>query len=939
MKISHKLALHHTVLPDLPKLKIGAICTLLLCMSCCVLNAQTIMTAAGSGTIGYTGDGMPASTASIDKPHGVAIDNARNIFIADYGNKRLRKVNTSGIITTVAGNGLSGGPRGDGGPATDAQFFIIEDVAVNKATGEIYICDYGDRRIRKVNSSGMITTIAGNDAPGFPSGDGGPATAATFGQPGSVAVDLSGNVYIGDLTNFSIRKINTAGIISTYAGTGSLGHSGDGGPATAAQLGSPSAIEVDGAGNLYIADSFNHVVRKISASGIIATIAGTPGTPGSAGDGGLAISAQLHSPRGITIDAMGNIFIADAGNAAIRKIDATGKITTYAGTTIVGFSGDGSPATAAQLSSPTQMDVDIYGDLYIADLSNNRIRKIFEVVTITISPNDTVCPGTNVTLTATADAGCGIATYQWYKNGIASGSGASTYTYIPANGDEVYCTVTTSGGTCTPGINASSNTITIWVQPWITTTGTATACVGQTTAFTGSPSGGTWSTGNAGIATVTSAGIVTGIAAGTTEISYSLGAACYTSSTVSVGLTPNAGIIAGAASVCVGQSITLTDTITGGTWSCSTGATIGTTGIMTGVTPGIAIVTYTVSNALCTATATTNITVFPSSEAGTITAPAILCPGGSFVLTSTAGGGTWSSSNTIVATVGSTSGNISAVSIGTTTISYTVGANASGCSATATIVVAVVLNGFALTESITNPLCYGDSTGSISLATNPANVTYTYSWGHGDTSAIVSGLPAGSYSVLVTQPSSQCKQSRQFEITTPDSLTASIYSYPKVCEKGGVLSAQVTGGTPAYQYLWTGDSATYTSFQATYLEPGVYTLTATDANGCKREWPSRVNFTPCIPVLPSGGFSPNGDGINDVWSIYGLDEYPLNMVEVFDKWGDFVYKKSHYENDWNGTKSGGGPLPDGTYYYLIKLNEPYKPGGDNIFKGRVIIKR
>ena len=213
------------------------------------------------------------------------------------------------------------------------------------ASGNLYIADTGNNRIRKVSATGIITTVAGNGSAGY-SGDGGPATSAQLDGPEGVAVDGSGNLYIADTCNNRIRKVSATGIITTVAGNGSAGYSGDGGPATSAQLSLPAGVAVDGSGNLYIADSGNNRIRKVSATGIITTVAGN-GSPGYSGDGGPATSAQLNQPAGVAVDASGNLYIADSSNNRIRKVSATGIITTVAGNGFDGYSGDGGPATSA----------------------------------------------------------------------------------------------------------------------------------------------------------------------------------------------------------------------------------------------------------------------------------------------------------------------------------------------------------------------------------------------------------------------------------------------------------------------------------------------------------------------------------------------------------------------------------------------------------------
>ena len=290
--------------------------------------------------------------------------------------------NVANMITTVAGKNTSGsgsGSSGDGGPATQASLINPIDV-VTDAMGRVYLNDGGTTySIRKVDIDGNITRFAGNNTSGF-SGDGGLAVNAQLNYPQGLALDQNGNLYISDMGNRVIRKVAASGLISTFAGTpGVFGYAGDGGAATSAQLGAPAGICVDGSGNIYFADAGKHVIRKISNDGMITTVAGTGNTSGYAGDGGMATSAKLYTPTDICVDAQGNLFIADKDNHCIRKVDVSGIITTIAGlggSLNYGFTGDGGIATTAKLNKPQSVSVDATGNIYISDYGNNRIRKV-----------------------------------------------------------------------------------------------------------------------------------------------------------------------------------------------------------------------------------------------------------------------------------------------------------------------------------------------------------------------------------------------------------------------------------------------------------------------------------------------------------------------------------------------------------------------------------
>jgi hypothetical protein len=399
-------------------------------------GTNVITTVAGNGTAGYDGDGGQATAARLNLPAGVGVDSAGNIFIADYSNHRVRKVTAAtGIITTAAGTG-SAGFLGENELATTARLYSPVGISVNAAgdvfiadsnthrvrkliastgkivtvagsanathggdsgqgpaaqlwepsgvavdqSGNIYIADQNNHRVRKVATptpTTEITTLAGNGTAGY-DGDGGQAPAARLNFPVGVAIDAAGNVYTADYSNHRIRRVApTTGLITTAAGNGQAGFAGEGGPATGARLYNPTDVAVDSAGNLYIADRFNHRIRKVTvATGVISTVAGN-GTAGSSGDGAIATAAQLNQPFGVAVDAAGNIYIADRGNHKIRKVTvATGIISTIAGTGTAGYLGDGTPATTANINDPTDVAVDLSGNVFIADYGNHRVRKV-----------------------------------------------------------------------------------------------------------------------------------------------------------------------------------------------------------------------------------------------------------------------------------------------------------------------------------------------------------------------------------------------------------------------------------------------------------------------------------------------------------------------------------------------------------------------------------
>ncbi|SNT34982.1 Ig-like domain (group 3) [Granulicella rosea] len=338
----------------------------------------TVNTVAGDFLWVYGGDNVPANQTSLFLPFGVTVDAAGNVFLSDTNNNRIRKVAAgTSIITTIAGTGTIGS-TGDGGPATAATVNTPTSVALDPA-GNIYFSDNGNNVVRRIDAfTGVITTVAGTlGTPGY-TGDGGAATQATLNQPNGLSFDASGNLYIADTGNDVIRLVSVAtGTISTVAGKGGVAsYTGDGGQAASATLYGPRGVTAVATGELYIADQNNNVIRKVSASGVISTIVGTS-TPGFLGDGGLASQAELSLPASVALDVAGNMYVGDSGNNRVRKVNvATGVITTIAGESSQSIMGDGLPATSDGLYGPYDLALDGSGSLYIADVFHNRIRKV-----------------------------------------------------------------------------------------------------------------------------------------------------------------------------------------------------------------------------------------------------------------------------------------------------------------------------------------------------------------------------------------------------------------------------------------------------------------------------------------------------------------------------------------------------------------------------------
>jgi uncharacterized protein (TIGR03437 family) len=410
------------------------------------VTADGVSTVAGNGMTGFSGDGGAARDAWLNGPESVAVDASGNLYIADTFNGRIRRVAADGTISTTAGTGSTGVYSGDGGPANLAGISLPTDVAVDRA-GNLYIADFGNGRVRvvtngnittaagrndgapliegeaavnvrlegptgvtvdpsgstiyfvqagigsgtglavgnykvwKVSAAGVLSTFAGTGIPSY-SGDGGAPTAAQLSGPSGVAVAATGLVYISDTQNQRVRAVPAGGSISTLAGTGTAGFNGDIALPRTAQLNLPHGLAADTLGNWYVADTANNRIRKVQPGGNLFTIAGN-GNASYFGDGGPATMGSVNQPQGVAVDAAGNVYIADTLDHAVRKVTPDGAIHTLAGTGNPGYSGDGGPANKARLSLPSAVAVDANGNIYVADTGNNEVRRIDPAGTIT----------------------------------------------------------------------------------------------------------------------------------------------------------------------------------------------------------------------------------------------------------------------------------------------------------------------------------------------------------------------------------------------------------------------------------------------------------------------------------------------------------------------------------------------------------------------------
>lgn len=754
------------------------------------LFAQFIITVAGNGSTGSNGDGGPATSAEMDTITSISFASG-NLYINDQILNTVREVNSDGIINTIAGSGAFG-YFGDGGPAIAAKLRNNFSVAADNA-GNLYISDLNNNVIRKVNTAGVITTFAGNGTPGY-SGDAGPATAAQLQLPIGVAVDNAGNVYVGDALNRRIRKIYPSGIITTVAGNGTAEYSGDGGLATYAQIRTYTyQLATDDAGNLYICDAENNCIRKVTPSGIITTVAGVggPGMGSFSGDGGPATSAHLNRPTGVYVSHAGEIYIADCWNNRVRKVNTAGIITTIAGTGAAGYGGDGVLATTTPLNLPIALCADADENIIIADARNHRVRKIVKPLSFIKGhyQNKEVCENATVSLN---DA----LTVQDFSNGITD-----NWTLItpPVHGYAAvsYSSVST-GGIITP------------------------------TGLTYSPVAG-----------------FNGEDSFTVKVANSTGNDITTIRVKVNPLLTTAGTISGPNEVCLSSAITLSASIPGGTWSSSNAnvsvVAAGPECKVTGELIGTGDVVYTLTNG-CGALSTANtVTVNPLPTPGTLTGADAVCLGSTITLTSSIPGGIWNSSNGR-ATV--TAGAVMGVAPGNEIIRYTV-FNA-WCQSTVTKIITVETFPDAKTISGTGTMCIGETVTLTDSAVNGA-------WNSGSPLAtaititppapsrcIVTALDAGT-AIISYSITNSCGTAR----ATHAVLINTLPDEPKISEHLGLLSVPAS-----YQsYQWTKNGVNIpNAIQDTFyaIEPALYAVTVSNEYGCKSS-SSLLSYAGCNP--------------------------------------------------------------------------------------------
>lgn len=946
-------------------------------------HAQLVSTLAGqAGVSGFT-DGT-GNSARFNTPSAVTSDKQGNIYVADRLNHRIRKINGSVNVTVYAGTGGTGSADG---PALSASFNQPAGIACD-TLGNLYIADNGNYKIRKIDSNGNVSTIAGTGVFGNSNG---PASTARFGSPTGIAVSPDGSViYVSEYNTHVIRKI-TNGQVSTVAGSVFLPGSNDG-TGAAASFDHPHGLWLEGNGNLLIADEFNHKIRRMTPAGLVSTLVGN-GTAGSTN--GSPLAAQLNSPASICMDAYANLFISETGGQTIRRFStSTAQVTAYAGSTGLTGSTNGS-GTAARFHNPMGITFNPNDQaLYLADKDNHTIRKIVfissTVLTLTRTGNTPVCAGSPVSFSITP---AGLSNYTLIQNGVVIGqsqNGTITINSLPAGNFTLQASATDN-----QGATAFSSTLSLSVLPGFTPTissnGGNAICNGSAlTLSAGTASNYIWSTGS-------TASQITVTAAGSYTVTASNTAGCSGTSspfTVMVQAAPVAQITSTDTMVCPGESALLSASVAS-SWLWSNGATTQT--ISAG--PGVYSVTVTGSGG-CTAISGSitvvaeNVTPPQITPSGTIVIP----QGATVVLQATGGVSyLWSTNATTPSITVSAAGSYSVSSTSTggcnttsqlvqvTVIAPQYMISATGatsiCEGTFTTLNSVFSSGnqwYANGQPIPGAtdqqiqvsdsgwyyvsLIYGNNTvtsdsiridlipspdvpfasdtnicnGRQAVIALPPVQGITYRWYDADPggtlvytgNTFISPPVTAYFAVYVEAINTQgCISQGRMDIdVNPMDVAFADFDYVVVYRNGqyevtfNALSPEATG------WLWVFGDTTGGANQAnnasalfTYDKEGSYevTLVTFNNNGCsdtlRKTIVAGVNIPPFVPTT----FTPNGDGKNDLFRVRS-ERFFLQEMRIYDQWGTLIYQTDSSRPDWDG-RVNGKVVQNGTYIYRLRI--------------------
>ena len=911
---------------------------------CTSSTGQIITTFAGNGSYGYSGDGGPAINAQLADMYYTypAFDNFGNMYIAQNSNNTIRKIDISGTITTIAGKNGVIGYSGDGGPATNALLYHPTSIAIDN-NNNIYFADANGNFIRKIDPAGIITTVSGQATTNCGVGEGGNLALAKFQAISAMTFDQFNNLYIADFGCNTIRKVNALGIITTVAGNGTLGFSGDGGPATQARLAYPCKVAVDNAGNIYIPDAQNHRIRKVSTTGIITTIAGT-GVQGYSGDGGPAINAKIAFPGSVVIDNTNNLYFGDYNNV-IRKIDLSGNITTYGGNGVYGYSGDGGPAVLASIGL-SEGKISIYNNNiffvnYIPGGPGNTIRKISNCLTASITQqpaNVTLCNSGNATFGVNAS---NTSAFQWqFNNGLGwtnltdnsiySGSITNTMLITGAstsmNNYQYRCMLSNGCGsifstTALLLVNTLAN------PSIIVNTSSTNICSGTSVLFTASVQNGgsspnyQWKKNGISVGsnsnTYSDNTLVNGDIINCTLTSN---AACTVGSTVNsnfilmnvtTSLSPSVAISASANNICFGTPVTFTTSIVNG------GLTPIFAWFKNGINLSLNSPTYT-DNSLnngdkitCSVTSSLSCVTASTSTSSPIIMTILPLASPSVVITSSANSVCRNTTVTFTASAVD-GGNMpvyqwvkNGVPVGTNSNVYSENSLSNGDVITCTLTSSancassIPQRSNPLRISIyPDPLVFLDKTNSLcegSTKILDAGSFSAYKWQDNSTSRYFSISGIGKYFVQVTD-ANNCLGSDTVVI---NKLLSAPYNFlPKdsiICSYDFINIIPLSNFN---SYLWNTNAVTST---IRVSNPGSYWLKVIDKNGCTGNDTIKITTKECrVSIFIPTAFTPNHDGKNDIFKPITFGPISDYLFTIYNRFGEIVFSTVDVNKGWDG---------------------------------------